>query len=95
MRRITRTSRAEEDLIDIWRYIAKDNPSAADKLLDAIDAAFRRLALNPRIGRARPDFAPRLRYLPVGNYLIFYCEVPGGIEIVRVLHGARYLPDLL
>jgi hypothetical protein len=25
----------------------------------------------------------------VGRYLIFYRVVPGGIELARVLHGAR------
>ena len=29
-----KTAQAEEDLIDIWLYIAQDNPAAADKLLD-------------------------------------------------------------
>jgi toxin ParE1/3/4 len=28
----------------------------------------------------------------VGNYLIFYRPISDGIEIVRVLHGARDIP---
>jgi toxin ParE1/3/4 len=52
------------------------------------------LADNPAIGQARPDIAPRLRYFPTRNYLILYREMNGGVEIVRVVHGARYLPDI-
>jgi plasmid stabilization system protein ParE len=37
--RVTRTARAEQDLIEIWTYIAADNPRAADRLLDRIDEA--------------------------------------------------------
>ena len=34
---IRRTAQAEEDLVDIWLYIAQDNPGAADRLLDEIE----------------------------------------------------------
>ena len=37
---IRRTAQAEEDLIDIWLYIAQDNPGAADRLLDEIEEKF-------------------------------------------------------
>jgi toxin ParE1/3/4 len=32
-----------------------------------------------------------LRSFPIGNYLAFYRDIAGGIELVRVLHGARKL----
>jgi toxin ParE1/3/4 len=35
--RIVRTDRAEEDLIDIWTYIALDNERAADGVLDVLE----------------------------------------------------------
>ena len=28
---VRRTAQAEEDLIDLWLYIAQDNPGAADR----------------------------------------------------------------
>jgi toxin ParE1/3/4 len=92
---VRRTARAEQDLIEIWLFVAESDPAAADKLLDGLDVAFQRLARNPRLGPARPDLAPQLRYFPVGNYLILYRQIRGGVEIVRTIHGARYLPDLL
>ena len=48
-----------------------------------------------RLGPARPDIAANLRYSIVGRYLILYREIRGGVEVVRVVHGARHLPDLI
>ena len=62
MGRLIRTARAEEDLIEIWMYIAADNPAAADRLLDQIDAKCQMLADNPRLGQARPDIAASPNY---------------------------------
>jgi toxin ParE1/3/4 len=43
----------------------------------------------PFMGQARFDLAPGLRMFPVGNYLIFFRPIEGGIEVIRVLHGKR------
>jgi toxin ParE1/3/4 len=91
----TRTDRAEQDLVEIWLYVAQDNTRAADRLLNAIDDACGRLAKYPQSAPARTDLAPELRYSMIGSYLILYREVAEGIEIVRVVHGARRLADLL
>ncbi len=87
-----RSSRAEIDLIEIWGYIAKDDPIAADHQLDRINAASEMLADIPRGGPLREDLARGLRFYPVGNYLIFYTVGKDGIIVVRVLHGARDYP---
>jgi toxin ParE1/3/4 len=92
---IKRTAQAEEDLIDIWLYIANDDVRAADRLLDEIEGNFSLLAEQPRLGPARPDIAPALRYLPVRRYLILYREIADGVEIVRVVHGARDVQALM
>jgi toxin ParE1/3/4 len=91
---IRRTVQAEEDLIDIWLYIAPDNPGAADRLLDEIEEKFSLLADQPQLGPARPDIAEECRYFPVGNYLILYRIIPDGIEVVRVVQGSRRLENL-
>ena len=88
---VTFTARAEEDLIEIWLYIAAENPKAADSVLDNIETKFRLLSENPEIGPARPDIAPELRYFPSGNYLILYRICEEALEIVRVVHGMRNL----
>ncbi|MEK7677203.1 MAG: type II toxin-antitoxin system RelE/ParE family toxin [Verrucomicrobiota bacterium] len=89
-----RTAQANLDLVEIWSFIAADNPDAADQLLETIDEKAKLLAQSPELGRKRSDLAPSLRSFPVGNYLIFYRPDPNGIEIIRVLHGARDLPGL-
>ncbi|WP_457676536.1 type II toxin-antitoxin system RelE/ParE family toxin [Thiolapillus sp.] len=90
-----KTAQAEEDLIDIWLYIAEDNQSAADNLLDDIEQKGWLLAGNPKLGQARPDIAKDFRYLSVGRYLMLYREITAGIELVRVIHGMRLLNELL
>ncbi len=57
-RPIARTRRADEDLIEIWHHIAIDNPAAADRMLDAIEARWLSLARNPFSGPARDDIMP-------------------------------------
>ena len=93
MAAVHRSSRAEIDLMEIWGCIAKDDPPAADRQLDRIDAACEMLAENPQGGPRREDLARGLRFYPVGNYLIFYTAGEDGITLVRVLHGARDYPQ--
>jgi toxin ParE1/3/4 len=92
---VQRTAQAEEDLIDIWLAIAQDDVRAADRLLDAIEDKLLLLADQSSLGPARPDIAPDLRYFPVRRYLILYRQIPNGIEVVRVVHGARDIPTLM
>ena len=89
-----RSSLAEIDLIEIWSYIAKDDPFAADRQLDRIDAACKMLAKNPQGGPRREDLALGLRFYPVGDYLVFYTVNETGITVARVLHGARDYPHV-
>lgn len=86
---ITKTAQAETDLDEIWYHIALDNIGAADALLDAIDERCRVLVRQPMMGRARPELAPDLHSFPIARYVIFYVALAEGIEVVRVLHGAR------
>ena len=87
--RVRNTVLAEQDLEEIWLYIAADNIVAADALLDKVAAKSTLLASNPELGRSRPEIHEGLRSFPVGNYILFYRPEAGGIELTRVLHGAR------
>lgn len=93
--RLSRTAQAEEDLIDIWSYIAADNARAADRLLDTLDEKSQFLADNPGLGVERPEIALGVRSWHVGSYLILYRKIKDGVEIVRYVHGARRLQDLV
>jgi toxin ParE1/3/4 len=92
MARILRAPQADSDLAEIWSYIARDNPAAADRLIRKIDDAFQLIASNPDIGIRQDEIRPGVRCEPVRRrYLIFY-EI--GDDAVRVLHGARKYEDL-
>ncbi|MHB9074674.1 MAG: type II toxin-antitoxin system RelE/ParE family toxin [Desulfobaccales bacterium] len=82
---------ARSDLAEIWDYIADDNEVRADVFVDNIDQKFQALASNPNMGRSRDELEEGLRSFPVDRYVIFYRVMPGGVEIVRVVHGSRDL----
>ena len=94
MIRVFHSKKARLDLLEIWAYIAEENHNAADKLLDAIDEKCILLGANPKMGQARPDISPEMRYFPVKNYLILYREQGFGIEVVRVVHGMRDINEI-
>ena len=52
------------------------------------------LAENPLAGRRQDELSQGLRSFPVGKYVIFYKAIDVSIRIVRVLHGARNIPEL-
>jgi toxin ParE1/3/4 len=85
---------ASTDLQEIWLFIAQDNPDAADRFIQTIVSRFPTLASMPYMGRQREDLSVRLRSFPVGSYVIFYRPIGDGIEVVRILHGARDFPPL-
>lgn len=89
MPRVIRDRAAERDLDGIWDHIAQESVSAANRLIDTIAQTCDTLASQPEMGRLRPELAPHLRSFPVGNYVIFYRPIADGIEVARVLHGAR------
>ena len=70
---VTISPRAQADLRGIWKYIAKRNLAAADRMMDRFREKFDMLARQPLIGEAREDIASQLREVPVGKGLcIFY-----------------------
>lgn len=86
---ILKRPRAILDLFEIWSYIAEDSVTNADRFAARIDKTFRLLARRPEIGRARPELYQDLRSFVVGKYVVFYMPVRKGIDVIRVLHGAR------
>jgi|SRR5437660_3618068 len=91
---IIRSDQSEQDVYEIGVFIARDNPDAAIRLIDRFDETLKMLGQNPLAGRDREELAPRVRSFPVGNYLLFYRPARDGIELIRVLHGARDLRRL-
>jgi toxin ParE1/3/4 len=89
MPRILRTPASRSDYDEIWHYVAVRDLAAADRLIDRFDATLEVIASAPRTGRKVEELAADLRSFPVGNYLIFYRPLDDGLQLIRVLHGAR------
>ncbi|AGK58677.1 plasmid stabilization system protein [Hyphomicrobium denitrificans 1NES1] len=94
---VVTSRRAEEELREIWRYIAADSPDAADRVLLRIDAKLSALREFPDIGTMRDDIRPGVRMLVEGNYLLLYehNEADSIIELVSVVDGRRDLSEWL
>lgn len=95
------TPKSREDMIEIYSYIGLDNPSAAERIFDAVRVKAELLAEFPRLGVRRPDIRPSTRILIEGPYLILYETHPDGeecqidvVEIVRIIDGRRNLKNL-
>jgi len=91
-------STAEKDLIDIFEYIKKDNPSAAISQLEKFDESVSQLALNPFLGVIPKDERLKklgYRMLIVDKYLVFYVVKTEIVQIRRIIHGARRYSFLL
>ena len=95
MARIVHSPAAEDGLLEIWVGLAANNVSAAERLMDDLDVATQILATQPLIGKARREFSPEIRSFSVRDYVIVYRPIMGGVELVRVVHGARDLERLL
>jgi toxin ParE1/3/4 len=85
--RITET--AEQDLVDIWCFIAQDNRIAASDLVPQIEKRFDVLLSQPEIGPRRDHLAEGLRVRFHRDYALYYRFTDTEVIIVRVVHGAR------
>jgi toxin ParE1/3/4 len=88
--------RAEAELRAIWRYIAAENPAAADRLLLRIDAKLQILRDFPKIGTLRSEIRPGFRMLVEGAYLLLYeyDEASEAVELIAVVDGRQDLTEL-
>jgi len=96
MRAFVLTSLADRDLDQIWEYLATDNIRTADRVLLAIENGMRRIARTPGIGHYREELTDRRhRFFLVYSYLIVYRPETDPLQIVRVLHAARDIKNIL
>jgi toxin ParE1/3/4 len=92
------TPRAMADLRAAVVWIAKDSPMAARGFSSAVVAAAERISKHPLAGVSRPELAPApYRFCTLGRYpyLVVYNAQRRPPSIVRIVHGARDLPDVL
>jgi addiction module RelE/StbE family toxin len=89
---------AQQDLLDIFEYISRDNPEAAEALLAQFDRTLANLTAHPVIGATPKDKRlQRLGYrmVVIGNYLAFYVVKKDVVQIRRVIHSSRNYQRLL
>ena len=84
------TEPAENDLLDLWFYVATDSyPTYADTLLDKLYAHFKLLALNSDMGVERDEIGEGIRLFLVENINIIYRLKDEVLLILRVHHSAQ------
>lgn len=89
---------AEEDFMEIIKFIADDNQIAAEAIATKIEKNLELLSDNPNLGRRPRDEEIKnlgYRYIIVQNYIIFYTIEERTILIHRILHSARNYKSLL
>ncbi|MNN35744.1 Plasmid stabilization system protein [compost metagenome] len=89
MRKLFFSARARDDLLQIARFIARDNPERARTFVGELRLQCSRLIDQPNLGVPKDDCAKGLRMITHGRYLIFYSVEGVDIMVERVLHGAR------
>ena len=89
--KITLDAAAVEDLDRIHAWISKDNPRAADAMMQRLERKIRRLASPLLIYMGRPGLEPGTRELVEPPYVIVYEVLDDLSEIVvlAVFHGAQ------
>jgi toxin ParE1/3/4 len=82
---------ARADLLTIIDYISDDNPDAAQRLKDDIEAKAAKLPEHPKLYRA--GRVPGTREMIVrSNYVVIYTEDARAVTILRVLHATQQWP---
>lgn len=83
------SDQAQEDLTEIWLYIATDSTVAADSFVDLLFRHSQLICEAPHTGRSRDHLLPGIRSLAYKRYIIFYRYTSQSVEIVRVLSAYR------
>ncbi|HJD55081.1 MAG TPA: type II toxin-antitoxin system RelE/ParE family toxin [Rickettsia endosymbiont of Pyrocoelia pectoralis] len=90
------TLQAEQDIKDIWLYIANDSVAAAENVIENFEKAFYKLADNPNMGSKREDLTNKpVRFWIVYNYYIIYDPNTSPLQILRVISSYRNIENQL
>lgn len=91
---------AEDDLLDIYRYVARnDSIEKADRLLDNLEKTIMKLETMPLRGHFPPELerigVREFREIFFKPYRIIYQVIKSDVYVHCVLDGRRDLQDLL
>ncbi len=91
--RVRWSDRARDDFYEAIAYIAKDSPTAAERVQDRLEQAIARLATQPSMGR--PGRVDGTRELVVGgtSYIIPYRVRGQEVHLAAMVHAKQQWPD--
>jgi toxin ParE1/3/4 len=88
------TETAKQDLKDIRRYIAIDNPTAAKRWINSLRRRARNALHNPLAGRKVPELLREdVRERIEGNYRIVYQVFQDRLVVLTVFEGHHLFPQ--
>jgi addiction module RelE/StbE family toxin len=85
------TPEALQDRLEIWDYIALDNPVAAAKMDALFSIAAARLTEHPKLGMLGKIQGTR-ELIPHENYRLVYEIKLGAVWILTLIHTSRQWP---
>ena len=85
------TALARADLLAIIDYISDENPDAAQRLKDDIEARAKKLTEYPNLYRTGRVEGTR-EMVVWANYVVVYTDDAFAVRILRVLHAAQRWP---
>ena len=86
------TRPARDDLDGIFKYIAKDNPAAASRVVTHLIDRALALDQSPYQGREVDEPNARVIIVPRFRYFIFYTVEGDEIHITHIRHTSRQRP---
>lgn len=87
------TAKARQDLTDIYGYLAPRNLAAARRMQAVVRAKVGALETAPLMGRAGRIAGTRELAVTGTPYVVAYRIAPSGVQVLRVIHGARSWPS--
>jgi toxin ParE1/3/4 len=99
--KVNRRPAAKLDVLEIAAYIGEHSPRTARRFTAAVRESISQLAQWPQIGALLdlddPQFAGVRRWPVIGfpNHFIFYRFSSEGIDVIRILQGAREIQAAL
>jgi addiction module RelE/StbE family toxin len=89
--RVVWAPEALQDRLDIWDYIAADNPIAAVRMDELFSDAAKRLAEHPKLGRPGKVVGTR-ELVAHEHYRLVYEVSDDTVHILTLIHTARLWP---
>ncbi len=100
MKPVQRRAAADRDIAEAVAYYVREAPEVVMPFLDGLQRSYQRIQQFPASGSARYAHEldiPGLRHSLVGAfpYVMMYIEQPSAIDVWRVLHAQRDIPQWL